>query len=162
LTHTIPTEDPPDAPYVIPLSLHGVTSTFPTKKPTVEEFETLPHLTLTSEDPIYNPYDVSFASEEAALTRYLSKIGDRIGASPPPRRLCSVSNLHSLANNIQLKLNRPSLSIHMTSPTQGIQSFNRTIVALQSTNPAENQFDPQLLARNWGIDLHTAKCVELT
>jgi hypothetical protein len=103
LTHTIPTEDPPDAPYVIPLSLHGVTSTFPTKKPTVDEFETLPHLTLTSEDPMYDLYDVSFAAEEAELTRYLSKIGDRIGALPPSRWLRSVSNIHSLGQACQFR-----------------------------------------------------------
>lgn len=44
-----------DARYVIPLSLTGVTSTFLTRKPTVEEIETLPHLILTSKDPPYNP-----------------------------------------------------------------------------------------------------------
>ncbi len=40
LTHTlvIPTDDFDD-PYVIPMSLHGVSSTFPTRKPTVEEYE---------------------------------------------------------------------------------------------------------------------------
>ena len=35
-----------NTPYVIPLSIRGVTSTFPTRKPTVEEYETLPHLSL--------------------------------------------------------------------------------------------------------------------
>ena len=36
----IPIEDSP-MPCVIPLSLRGVTSTFPTRKPTVAEYETL-------------------------------------------------------------------------------------------------------------------------
>lgn len=40
----IPTDDP-QRPYVIPLALDGVTSSFPTWKPTPEEFESLPHLT---------------------------------------------------------------------------------------------------------------------
>jgi hypothetical protein len=52
LTHAlvIPTDDFDD-PYVIPMSLHGASSTFPTRKPTVDEYETLPHLVLTSEEP---------------------------------------------------------------------------------------------------------------
>lgn len=64
LTHSlvIPTDEY-DTPYVIPLSIQVVTSTFPTRKPTVAEYEMLPHLTLTSEDPPYDPYDPSFAAE---------------------------------------------------------------------------------------------------
>ncbi|KAI2493824.1 hypothetical protein MHU86_20705 [Fragilaria crotonensis] len=158
LTHSIvvPTDDP-DVPYVIPLSIHGVTSTFPTRKPTLAEYESLPHLTLTSEDPPYDPYDQSFAAEELALTKYLSETGDRIGASPPrTRRLCSVSEMTSFASHVQRELDVPSLSLQMTSPTLAIDSFHRSISALRSSPPGK-QFDPQLLARNWGIDLQTAK-----
>lgn len=45
-THSlvIPTADDP---YVIPLTLKGVASSFPTRKPTEDEYETLPHLHLT-------------------------------------------------------------------------------------------------------------------
>jgi hypothetical protein len=55
-THSIviPMDDN-DTPYVIPLSLQGVTSYFPTRKPTVKEFETLPHLCSTNADMPYDP-----------------------------------------------------------------------------------------------------------
>jgi hypothetical protein len=131
-THTIviPTEDA-DAPYVIPLSLQGVTSTFPTRRPTVEENETLPHLTLASEDPPYDPCDPSFAADESALTRHLSETGDRIGGTPPSRRLCSVSNMASIANDVRIGLDGPTLSLQMTSPKLEIQSFSRSISALK-------------------------------
>ena len=93
-THSlvVPIEDSP-TPYVIPLSLRGMTSTFPTQKPTVAEYETLPHLTLTCADLPWDPNDPVVAREEAVLMKYLSETGDRIGAAPPPRRLCSVSNM---------------------------------------------------------------------
>jgi hypothetical protein len=55
LTHSIaiPTDNP--KPYVIPSSFHGVASSFPTWKPTPEECKLLPHLTLTSDEPEYDP-----------------------------------------------------------------------------------------------------------
>ncbi|KAI2494565.1 hypothetical protein MHU86_19980 [Fragilaria crotonensis] len=80
----------------------------------------LPHLTLTSEDPPYDPYDPSFAAEEAALTKHLSETGDRIGAPQPSRRLCSVSNMVSFMNGLQLGLAATSLSLQR--PRQRLRS----------------------------------------
>ncbi|KAI2504427.1 Reverse transcriptase (RNA-dependent DNA polymerase) [Fragilaria crotonensis] len=62
----------------------------------------------------------------------------------------------SFASHVQRELDVPSLSLQMTSPTLAIDSFHRSISALRSSPPGK-QFDPQLLARNWGIDLQTAK-----
>ena len=83
LTHSIaiPTDNP--KPYVIPSSFHGVASSFPTWKPTPEECKLLPHLTLTSDEPEYDPHNTSFASQEAALTKMVLATGDRIGAPHP-------------------------------------------------------------------------------
>ena len=91
-THSLdkPTDDF-ESPYVIPLSIRGVSSSFPTRKPTVEEFESLPHLLLTSDDPIYDPHDPTYKQQEQALTRFVLERGDRIGTVPPSRRLCTVS-----------------------------------------------------------------------
>ncbi|KAI2488761.1 hypothetical protein MHU86_25815 [Fragilaria crotonensis] len=157
LTHSlaIPT-DATDVPYVIPLSLRGVTSTFPTRRPTVAEYETLPHITLTDADLQWDPHDTTFAKEEDALTNYLLETGDRIGASPPSRQLCSVSNMHSFANELQRGLDVPSMSLSVTSPTLEIHSFARSIASLRSSSTGK-QLDPQLLARNWGIDITTAR-----
>ena len=81
LTHTlmIPNEDADDH-YIIPLTLHGVASTFPTRKPTIQEYESLSHLCLTSEDPPYDPHDPTFAEHESALANYVLSTGDRLGA----------------------------------------------------------------------------------
>ena len=91
LTHAlvIPTDDFDD-PYVTPMSLHGVASSFPTRKPTVEEYKSLPHLVLSSEEPAYNPHEDSMARHEEVLAKAVLEAGDRVGALPL-RRLCSVS-----------------------------------------------------------------------
>ena len=160
LTHSIaiPTANP-DKPYIIPLSLHGVTSFFPTRKPTPEEYESLPHLTLTSDEPEYDPHDTSYASQEAALTKILAT-GDRIGAPPPSRRLCSVTKTFSNARAL-ITMNDPaSVSLKATSLTfdDGLfaNELNRKLSAI-SRRATGNQFDPEMLARNWGIDRVTAR-----
>jgi hypothetical protein len=106
LTHSIviPMADS-DEPYVIPLSLKGVSSSFPTRKPTIEEFETLPHFILTSDKPEYNPHNGSFAAQEEALTKYMLETGDLIGAPPALHCICTVSNkLLATQDGIQLAL----------------------------------------------------------
>ncbi|KAI2497118.1 hypothetical protein MHU86_17379 [Fragilaria crotonensis] len=86
-----------------------------------------PHVTLTGEDLPWDPYDNVFTDEEAASRNtcwkqgtesehrhrpgdYYARFptcnsletGDRIGAPPPSRRLLfSVSNMHSLASELQ-------------------------------------------------------------
>lgn len=37
---------------------------FPTQKPTIEEYEGLPHLILTSEEPPYDPHDQILADDQ--------------------------------------------------------------------------------------------------
>ena len=82
-----------DLPYVIPLTIIGVASSFPTRKPTRDEYDRLPHIVLTSEAPDYDPHDPMYADQEDALLKYVSDTGDRIGADPPlVNRLCAVSN----------------------------------------------------------------------
>ena len=155
LTHAlvIPTNDFDD-PYVIPLSLHGVSSTFPTRKPTVEEYETLPHIVLTSEDPTYDPHDPSLARHEEALAKAVLETGDRIGASPP-RRLCSVSKTlldASGSDRVQLAL-KQLLTAHDDAALCDKMQANISTVRSASAGP---QLTPQVLASNWGIDVRTA------
>ena len=78
----IPSNDPddPDNKLLIPLSIQGVTSTFPTRKPTAEEYETCPCYELTYETPEYEPNDPRYAQQEAAAaasTDPLLETGDQ-------------------------------------------------------------------------------------
>ncbi|KAI2500399.1 Reverse transcriptase (RNA-dependent DNA polymerase) [Fragilaria crotonensis] len=161
LTHTIsiPTEDS-DNPYIIPLTLHGVTSSFPTRKPTPEEYESLPHLSLTSDDPEYDPHDTTYAAQELAMTKMVLDTGDRIGAPPPSRGLCSVSKTISSAHSFAMRRDPVLLSLQLTSPTLDGGAFaramNHSVGALRRVS-AGNPFDPDVLVRNWGIDRATAR-----
>ena len=155
LTHTlvIPTDDFDD-PYVIPMSLHGVASSFPTRKPTVAEYESLPQLVLTSEEPAYDPHDTSMARHEDALAKAVLETGDRIGALPP-RRLCSVSKTLLDApgsDGVQLALKQIS-TVHDDAALCDTMRANISTVRSASAGP---QLTPQVLATNWGIDVRTA------
>jgi len=92
LTHSlvIPTDEC-DKPYVIPMTLHGVASSFPTRKPTVTEYESLPHVILTSEEHVYNPHDTSMAEHENALAK-------RCGNRGPQRFFAAKAPMFSLQN----------------------------------------------------------------
>jgi hypothetical protein len=161
-THSlvIPTDDF-DSPYVIPLSIRGVSSSFPSRKPTVEEFETLPHFTLTSEDPIYDPHDPTYAQQEQALTSFVLDTGDRIGAAPPSRRLCTVSKTLSCARIIGTGGDAAMESIRQISPTHDDALFLDALLTHRISSIRKlgegKRFDPDLLARNWSIDRQTAK-----
>lgn len=83
--------------------------------------------------------------------------GDRVSAPPPSQCLCSVvSNRISL-----LVVDRPLLSLQQTTPTLDITSFTRTltsgILSMRRSTQSGKLFEAQTLARNWGIDLQTAK-----
>jgi hypothetical protein len=66
--------------FVIPLALDGVTSTFPTRKPTSDKYERLLHLTrLTSESPPYDPHDTFYAEHESAFAKVDFTRGYRSG-----------------------------------------------------------------------------------
>jgi hypothetical protein len=162
-THSlvIPTDDY-DLSYVIPLSIRGVSSSFPTRKPTVEEYETLPHLCLTSDDPPYDPHDPTYEQQEHALTKFVLETGDRLGAPRPSRRLCTVSKTFSSAHFIGTGCDAATESIRQLSPTYDDALFRIALssrVGIGSIRKIGDgkRFDSDLLARNWGIDRSTAK-----
>jgi hypothetical protein len=65
----------------IPLELLGLISVFDTSKPTEEEFEQCERYELTSQDMIFDPYNPSFAQQEAVFTDFHGQLlptGDRV------------------------------------------------------------------------------------
>ena len=158
LTHSIVIPmDGTDLPFVIPLTLKGVASTFPTRTPTAEEFEQLPHFILTSDAPDYDPHDPTFAEQEEALTKPLLATGDRIGAAPPPpvHRICQVSN-KTLGRKVNLEMDGIRLSLQSISVAFDEDALPRTMQTVRASTPGK-QFDAEHLSRNWGIDIHAAR-----
>ena len=161
-THCIlvPTDDG-DSPYGIPLSITGVTSSFPTRRPTVEEYESLPHLCLTSDEPIYDPADTTFTEQEQTFLKHLLETGDRTGAPPPSRRLCTVSKTRLATRSIGTGLDSVSQSLRQTSPTfdDCVFSASLSVLCVDALHQrgGGKHYDVDLLARNWGIDRKTAR-----
>jgi hypothetical protein len=52
----------------LPLSLDGVISYLPVRKPSAEEFRNFHKLNLTSESPIWDPYSTDFSRQEEKFT----------------------------------------------------------------------------------------------
>ena len=152
--------DDSDLPYVIPLTLKGVASSFPTRKPTREEFDQLPHLVLTGDSPDYDPHDPTFEQQEDALIKHVSETGDRIGAGPPIHRICLVSNTSLMARRVNSELDGVRCTLQSISVTLDEEALPRalesTIEAIRTSAPGKH-LDADHLAKCWGIDLHTAR-----
>ena len=90
--HAIIVDSKENGPTRIPLSLTGIVSYFPSRKPTLEEYESCEvHYELTSETPEWNPAISTFANQESSMTdsRGLipeSPLTDR--HSPKFRQIC--------------------------------------------------------------------------
>ena len=69
-THAISVKDEVDgSTFVIPLSLKGVTSYFPSRKPTLAEYQSSERIyALTQEEPEWEPSSTAFCQQEEAAT----------------------------------------------------------------------------------------------
>ena len=76
--HSIIFDDPmnPNETLVTPLSLKGVTSYFPSRKPRVGKYgyETIPHTDMTNEAPVWEPSKTSFSEQEDAMNEFRGEV----------------------------------------------------------------------------------------
>ena len=63
---------------MIPLELSGVTSFFPARKPTLEEYDRCNRIELTSPDPERKPHDVQYSEEELTYIHSDGTLRDRV------------------------------------------------------------------------------------
>ncbi|KAI2504042.1 hypothetical protein MHU86_10404 [Fragilaria crotonensis] len=148
LTHSlvVPMDDA-EMPYIIPLSLKGVASSFPTRKPTLEEYESLPHLVLTGDLPDYDPHDPTFAAHEETLTKIISDSGDRISAATSLQRICSISNRNLVPEIDRVQLSLRSISVTLDDDTLAgavRQTTIRTIRTATSQNSSMLHICPRI------------------
>ena len=154
-THTIrhpgdETESLP--PLTIHLDLKGLTSYFPTRKPTPEEFDNCPRYELTADSPTFDPYDKSFASQEASFLDYKGQVtatGDRKQA----RRIFGVAITSPTDSDKALE----SICCTLTAGSFH-QELGRSVpVSSIKTEPKGPAITAETLARNWGIGLEKAE-----
>jgi hypothetical protein len=146
-----------DDELLIPLSLEGVISTFWTRKPTTQEYESCPHYELTFDTPEYDPSDKGYAQQEEAMNAWVARLL-QTGDGVPVRQV------HSVSTSLQHVLDSSSLFLRGVSPTLCDDTFVSdmqdaiqisSISSVKATT--QGYLDPQTLADNWGIGIETAK-----
>jgi hypothetical protein len=135
---------------VIPMSLHGDTSYFPTRKPTRDEYENCTRYELTAPEPSWKPYSVRFASQEDSMIDKQLQVYDppmrpRHVMSSRSRPLLDISNHDDFTRCI-------SASVTSTA-TDAMRQLQESSV--RSGKPAT--MDPTQLARTWQVGLDAAK-----
>ena len=133
------------ADYTNPLSLHGIISFFPTRKPTTHEFDTCTSYELTYETPMWDPSSTDFLDQEA-------------NAQHPHRPGCARATRDRIT-----RVPRGSLSaVHACSPISAALSDGVLAAMLNSSLAATSikttsGIQPSELARRWGIGIEAAK-----
>ena len=138
-----------EEPLWIPLELHGVTSYFPTRRLTKEEYKNTAdelQIELMAESPEWDPTSKQFQDQENGMLDSRGHLKDPI-ESWSPRRV--ISALHSIRQH-----DTPDLYLEdaICSPIE-IDPFHISSIKSSTRKPS---VDPQKLARNWGIGLEVA------
>ena len=153
----IPREDEDD--YSIPLSLHGVTSYFPTRKPTMAEWDDAKShcIELTYDTPEWEPHSNTFHDQEVNAFD-----NAHVGNRGPNRFLGSLSS--SLQGAATTVLNMSTNSSSVLSEMSPILNDDYFISALRSnvqvsltSSKKRSGITPEALVQNWGIGLEAAK-----
>jgi hypothetical protein len=137
-------------PLTIPLDLQGLTSCFPMRKPSAEEYESCSRYDLTSEEPIFDPRDPTYASQEAAclITMDSSSQQGTIEAGrrrKGKRRLCGVVSSNATSKPSRGDADEDAQFYHLLMDTVCVSSLR--------TNPVGPGINASKLAKNWGIGL---------
>ena len=166
-------------PITIPLSLCGVISGFPCRKPTQTEWDDCARIELTS-DSEWQPYSAEFAEMEkqvvthnvAAVTcspvsagtlsddRYISSMTRMelshvlVEMDPDPDSLLDrlVSQVNVASNDVI----GDGLDGHVDEVVYQLSPASRAVLAL-STDAKRSVITPEILSRRWHIGLSTAK-----
>ena len=140
----------------IPLELHGVTSYFPSRKPTKEEYENTPadlRVELTAEAPDWDPASTTFQQQEEAMLQADRGLKDSIESWS---LRCTVSALNTIAH-----LETPDY--HLGDAMHSHKLVNpgapdpQTIASITS-GVRKPCIQATKLAKNWGIRLEPATC----
>ena len=159
-----------DGRLTLPLSIEGVTSYFPSFKPTAAQYESategLDLLHLTYRDPEWDPHDADFSRQEDAMLGHDGLVRDNIKRFSRNLFPVSIVQEEALFHTFteQLTDNRQINSIRSRLPTddRGQNDSPRrndlisfSVAAMSSM--AKPKMDPALLAKRWGIGLQAAK-----
>ena len=136
-------------PFRIPMSLDGVISYFPIRKPTKDEWETSSpenRITITADSPEWIPSTDRFRMQEEAIVDMAGELRD------DPEHW-SQSRIIGALNSIR---DDEVHALHQLGVALNGQERLRTIGSLHSKTKAK-KIGPKQLSQNWGISLETAQ-----
>jgi len=148
-----------DEKLIIPLAYRGVTSYFPTRRPTAEEYENsdLSHrFELTAEDHEWDPDTKQFELQEAAMLDSNGRLKDETVPDGNSRRI--LASFHSSTNKSSANV-EPEVDFGLALEywrKVGPTRTSRSLKAFRSGERSPN-IDPRVLAKRWGISLESAK-----
>jgi hypothetical protein len=126
----------------IPLSLKGIVSYFPTRRPTREELESCPRIELTAPEPEWNPHNCAYSQGEDNMT---GDDGNVLRQDKPDIQTREIMGLWTNKNMARAD-----------DPFLGRIESNVKIGSVQSTTRS-NKTTPEQLASRWNIGLDKAK-----
>ena len=148
-------------PLCIPLELHGVTSYFPSRKPTNEEYENTPEdlcVELTAEAPDWDPASKAFLQQEEAMLHAGGRLKDPVESWGLKR---TVSILHTTPQS-EIPEFHLCDAVH-SHVLASIDGYSPRTVALVTSRVRRPCIQAAKLAKNWVIGLETTtRTVEAT
>ena len=139
-------------PFRIPLMLHGITSYFPSRKPTITEYENSSldhHIDMTSADMPWDPMAAHYGEQEAQMIDSKGNLC-KFDEHTLQRVVASMSSYQpeedfgiALQGTVKGKANSP-INSHTKRKLHSIKISKR------------NRISPETLVKNWGISLDSA------
>ena len=152
-SHPVSCEDNSGTLINITLSLKGVTSYFPTMKPTKHEFESCPRIELTYLTPEWDPHSTTFQEQEEALMDNKGKLHEWNNKRKSVDRYMSMFDTVLASTMTEYKddpTHNQSLALHDQVQVSGA-------VSGVNTKKRRAEVAPYDLAKRWNIGLETAK-----
>ncbi len=144
-----------------PFTLRGVTSTFPTRKPTRAEFATCRRFDLTSPEPEWDPASTTFQEQEEAMVDARGMVHDT-GDGNNRRHISSVRVSRDRACAFVSSTSQCSAVLTDIDPNLHedylLESLERNVqVSSTATGRRKGNLTAERLAKNWSIPLASAK-----
>ena len=163
---TVPSVTVDDEPFRIPLSLDGVVSYFPTRKPTWDEYNGTPEervIHMTASSPEWDPSSNRFSQEEDAMLDRDGRMRDEpkswtqkryvaVLNSIPQQGVCDGDLSEALHGTVTFDPGGKTVSKRDPRPTR-----RPTRIASITSGKRRRAIGPKTLAKNWGIGLGTAQ-----
>ena len=148
----------------IPLSLHGVASYFPMRKPTKEEWENTDDAyiwEMTAESPTWNPSDTRFQEQEDAMVDYEGKMkaDQGWGAKRTVAALHSMPQQSQPSDDFGIALESTVIPDIWKDPERSERptAKQKRTAATITSGKKQKATSAKRLAKNWGIGLEMAQ-----